>query len=293
MTREFPNAILLLDRYFLTVPALERLDAFNAGGGGLRSIIMVKMNAVAYEQPDTYKTGLRGRPPLKGKTIKLAELFETESDRFDNGDVNLYGKKVDIRFLVKDLLWGKGLYRKMRFVLVEYDKRRSMIASTDTNISAIDIISLYSKRFSIEATFKTMKQDVSVFSNRFWSHCMPKYNKYAKTGAIDRNTSIKKPRDRKLVRKTLDAVEGYVFCGVVATGLLQMLSIAHSKSELKYKFRFLRSKTKTVESEATIADYFRKNIFRLLINHKDLAISKIIIDKIVTDESNYVFEDTA
>ena len=55
MTDVFPGAIALLDRYFLTVPALKRLDACNAEGGGLKAIIMAKSNAVAYEEPR--KTG--------------------------------------------------------------------------------------------------------------------------------------------------------------------------------------------------------------------------------------------
>jgi hypothetical protein len=57
----FTGAILLLDLYFLSIPALQRLDALNAAGGNLRAIIMAKSNIVAYEIP-IRKTGMRGAP---------------------------------------------------------------------------------------------------------------------------------------------------------------------------------------------------------------------------------------
>jgi hypothetical protein len=287
MTKEFPNAILLLDRYFLTIPALERLDAFNAGGGGLRAIIMAKSNAIAYEEPKARKTGIKGRPPIKGRTVKLAELFDKEADKFEQSDVTLYGKKITVRYMVKDLLWGRELYRKMRFVLVEFSGRRVIIASTDTKIEPTVIVELYAKRFSIECTFKSMKHDVAAFSNRFWSQYLPKLNRYEKSGAPDRATKVKSDHGRRLVRKALDATEGYVFCGVVATGILQMLSLTHIKGWSGFKLRYLRTPSKTAESEATVAEYLRRNILLHLTHAADSTISKIIFEKMDTVVYNY------
>ena len=68
MSNEFTNAMLLLNRYFLTLPAVDRLDALNAGGGGLRAIIMAKSNAIAYERLGARKPGARGRSRRKGET---------------------------------------------------------------------------------------------------------------------------------------------------------------------------------------------------------------------------------
>ena len=61
ISKIYPKSILLLDRYYLSVPALERLDALNADGGGLRAIIMAKSNVTAYELPEARKPGAKGR----------------------------------------------------------------------------------------------------------------------------------------------------------------------------------------------------------------------------------------
>ncbi|MEK5448872.1 transposase [Paenibacillus sp. FSL R7-0331] len=61
----FGQALLLLDRYFLSVPALERLNACHlASETRMHLVTKTKSNAVAYERPPAKKPG-RGRPPKK------------------------------------------------------------------------------------------------------------------------------------------------------------------------------------------------------------------------------------
>jgi len=240
---------------------------------------MAKLNATAYEKPYARKPGDRGAPRKKGATVKLAELFATEAAKFSNSNVILYGKETTIKYLCKDLLWGKGMYRSIRFVLVQYGEKKAIIASTDTALSPIEIVKLYSKRFSIECTFKSMKYDVAAFSNRFWSKFMPKLKRYQKSGTPDRAKKITGSHARRYVRKSLDATENYVFCGVVATGLLQMLSLRDSRTNEMKKTRYLRTPSRTSASEATVSDYLANNVYRLMINEPDLHVSSIILEK--------------
>jgi len=293
MAKIFPKAVLLLDRYYLSVPALERLDALNASGGDLRAIIMAKSNVVAYELPEARDPGTKGRPRIKGAPVKLSELFATEADRFVHADAVLYGKKEPLRYLSKELLWGKELYRMMRFVLVEFESgKRAIISSTDSTIDPLDIINLYARRFSIESTFKSMKHDVAAFSNRFWSKHMPKLKRYTKSGEPDRAGQVKTECARKCVRKSLDATEGYIFCGVVATGLLQMLSLRNARRNDMQSLRYLRTASRILASEATVGDYLRKNIFRLLSNEPNMAISQIIHGKMSTATPDFEYSET-
>ena len=289
-TQIFPNAILLLDRYYLTTPAIQWLDLLNMRGGGLRAIIMARSNVTAYEPPDKSKPGERGRPKKRGASIKLANSFTNEVDNFKQANLVLYGEGTTIRYLTKDLLWGKGLYRLLRFVMVEYGGRRAIIVSTDTSISPLDIITLYAKRFSIECTFKTMKYDVATFSNRFWSKFMPKLNRYEKSDAPDRIKKVKTAKAKYWIRKSLDATEGYVFCGIVATGVLQMISLRDAQqSEIK-DLRYQRTPARTAVSEATVSDYLGKNVFRLIAEAPKLSISEIIHEKMgrrMYDYENY------
>ena len=96
-------ALLLLDRYFLSVPALQRLTEENrTGDTRIHIITKAKMNTVAYERPEPKKPS-RGRPPKKGKMLKLADLFQTSAADFQTAAVTIYGKEETVSFLCLDL----------------------------------------------------------------------------------------------------------------------------------------------------------------------------------------------
>ena len=59
----FGDSLLLLDRYFLTVPALERLQSLNSSGDIRMEIVTkAKKSAVAYEKPGPVNPEGDGRP---------------------------------------------------------------------------------------------------------------------------------------------------------------------------------------------------------------------------------------
>jgi hypothetical protein len=155
--------------------------------------------------------------------------------------------------------------------------KRVIIASTDVTIDPVEIITLYAKRFSIECTFKSLKQDAAAFSYRFWSKSMPKLNRYAKTNEADRTTQIKMEHARNAVRKTLDAIEGYMFCGLVSTSIMQILSFHDEVHPMLY--RNLRTPPRYTASVVIITEYLRKNIIPFLFAEPNLSIIKIIIGK--------------
>ncbi len=104
-------------------------------------VTKAKMNAVAYETPAPKKPG-RGRPPKKGKMVELFELFQTHAADFQTVVVMLYAKEKAVSFLCLDLLWGQGLYQKLRFVLVRHCDRLAILVNTDMWLTAAEIIEL-------------------------------------------------------------------------------------------------------------------------------------------------------
>jgi len=151
--RHFGKAILLLDRLFLTAPALLTLNALNAGAQILHIVTKAKRNCVAYLLPEPQKG--RGRPRKRGEAVKLFDLFESAA--FRSAELSLYGKPEQVRYHCVDLLWGQGLYQKLRFVLVSYNNTKSVLVSTDLTLEPLAIIALYGRRFSIELMFREMK----------------------------------------------------------------------------------------------------------------------------------------
>jgi hypothetical protein len=95
-------------------------------------------------------------------------------------------------------------------------------------------------------------------------------------------------RAREKSLAAFDANERYAFCGVMALGLLQMLSLMYFNDGSVANLRYQRTPPRTLPSEANVADYLRKNIFRLLANDPVLTISQKIHG--LMDDSVCVYE---
>jgi hypothetical protein len=275
----FGSAILLLDRQYLSVPALETLDETNADRHLMHIVTKAKSNCTAYQEPEIIP-GRRGAPRKKGDTVKVFSLFETDKALFKSAEIKLYGKPQKLRYHVVDLLWGKGLYEKLRFVLVLYDDgTKTVLVSTDLTLEPLDIIQLYGKRFGIEVMFREMKQVVCAFGYRFWSKHMPKLKKFKKKSEPDPIEKVTDKHSQNRIALALKAIEGFMFCAIVATGLLQLISLSFSGSDELANTRFLRTKRNSILSEATVADFLQKNFFTLLHRNLDLPLAQIIFDK--------------
>ena len=277
-TRFCSNAILLLDAYYLSVPALEKLEELNLSGKILHIVTRAKSNCRAYEIPKP-NTGNRGRPRKKGESVKLINLFETMKEKFVSATVMLYDKQQEVRYCCVDLLWGKQLYKLLRFVLIEYNGTKTILVTTDLTMNPLDVILLYGKRFTIESMFREMKQVVYAFCYRFWSKHMPKLNRYKKKTEPDLTEKITDEKSQKRIQLALKAIEGFVFCACTSIGILQMTALHFSGTSEFDKLRYMRTVRNAVPSEATTADLINKKFFYLLQKQPDLDISQIISEK--------------
>ena len=276
---EFGKSLILMDRYFLTIPALEQWKIANQDLLETMHIVTkAKSNAVAYEYPPAQKQG-RGRPRKKGKTIKMKELFNSRTLEFQTAEVTMYGKKETVQFLCLDLLWGQGLYQELRFVLVQRGNQQAILVSTDLTLNATDIIELYGHRFKIESMFREMKQVIGAFSYHFWCKSMPKLHRYLRKEDPHPVEQITDEHERTNIRLTIKAIEGYVMCACIAMGMLQLISVHFSGKVRGLSFRYLRTPSKAVVSEATVKAYLRTSIFLLFARNQRLTVTQIIRKK--------------
>lgn len=276
--RTFGNSILLLDRYFLTVPALLKMQTLNASESGhhLEIVTKAKVNCIAYREPGPRKPGQRGRSRKKGDDVKLATLFQNDSE-FQETTVTIYGKSCTTKYKAMDLLWGKGIYQKMRFVLVILEGQQSVLVSTDLQLKPEQIIELYALRFKIESCFREFKQQIGGFCYHFWSKGIGRLNRYKKKEEPSNLALVKGSKERQLVLGTIEATERFVQVACIAMGLIQLM-LFHENTDILtiQNFRYTRTKTTGAISEAAMMYYLRRTFLFLLAAAPDSELMQII-----------------
>ncbi|MBQ6344154.1 MAG: hypothetical protein IJI41_13605 [Anaerolineaceae bacterium] len=288
--KSFGKSVILLDRYFLTVPALQRLSLLNASFASedtlLEIVSKAKSNCVAYRKPESLSRPCRGRPRKKGEAIHLRDLWKDLS-KFQSAVLPVYGKDSEVRFYSCDMLWGKKIYRELRFVLAEYNGMRSILVSTDLTLSPEEIISLYALRFKIENCFREFKQQFGGFAYHFWTKKLPKLNHFKKNADPDPLDAVSDARDRKLILSKVKAIEGFVLLSTIAMGLTQIISLSQGIEGELQNYRYLRTQPRLRISEASVMDSLRKSFFAFMLQHPDSFITRYIREKQLSDSHEF------
>jgi len=273
------QTFLIMDRYFLSVPALKTIaeETLKAGASFITLITVAKGDPAAYELP--VQSG-KGRPRKKGKTIHLGELFETQADQFIEAELCLYGKMQKVKYFCLDLLWGKQLYQLLRFVLVRYNSTDCILVCTDLSVLPTRIIELYTYRFKIEAAFRSFTQVIHGFGFHFWSDYVPLLRKFDSAKQTVANLAEVIGSDaRKKIIGAYNAIEGFVMFSCIAQGILQLCAIKFTEDLQNFPWRWLRTYSNTVPSEETVADCLRKSYQRLSRKSNNLDFLEIIESK--------------
>ena len=191
----------------------------------------------------------------------------------------MYGTERQVRYLSRVYRWGRGLYLPLQFVLVEYSGKRAILVSTDLTISAEDIIVAYAYRFKIETMFRAFKQWFGGFCYHFWTKAMPKLDRYRRKGSGDPLLQVRDAHEKERILRALKATEGYVLFASIAMGTIQMLCLRYEGRIDVSRYRYMRTPSHGVMSEASMMEYLRRNLFRFMAKQGESTITKIISGK--------------
>ncbi|WP_240353341.1 MULTISPECIES: hypothetical protein [Cohnella] len=276
--RSFGGALLLLDRYFLSIPALKCLGEGNLSGESWMYIVTkAKMNVVAYERP-VRKTG-RGRPAQAGKDAQARRVISHAGNGISTGQRDDLREGRNALLPVPGLALGTGPVPRASLCFGQTRRPPFHLVSTDLSLEGAEIITLYGYRFKIECTFREMKQVIGAFGYRFWSRSMPKLKRYLRKDEPHPLEQVKRETDRLRIRQTLQAIEGFVMCSVISTGIIQLITLRFSGRTPALFFRYLRTPSKAIVSEATVTAHLRHSIFRLFAQNRHLSVTQIIRSK--------------
>ena len=282
--------IALMNTLAMTHPCYFVADAYYASqkiANGLfeqghHLISRAKSNAVAYLPPPIPKEPRkRGRPKKYGQKVALKTLFNTTRS-WEQMPSPVYGEKeVNLRYRVCDLLW-RPLGRLVRFVLVAHPTRGvCILMSTDTSLSAAEIIRLYGLRFKIEHAFKQAVRLIGTFSYHFWMRAMKPISRRKGNQYLHRETKSY----RQGVLRKMNAYHVFVFAGVVAHGLLQYLSCAFPDLVWRSFGSWLRTiRPGIAPSELVVMNALRHTLPEFLLNNSDdNNLAKFIVERLDYD----------
>jgi len=271
------KCLIVLDAYFSVGPVFCILkQAIGAGGERLIHIVTrAKSNVVAYEEPPP-KNGKRGRPRRYGCKHQLGRMFEEAQDCFKSTAIELYGQRKTISYLCLDLIW-KPVQEKVRFVLVRDGKEQFILMCSDLTMAAPDVILAYGFRFKIEVNLKVLKYLTGAFFYHFWTNAWPKLNK--KSPGVGTPAAILDEDFQRLIGQTMNAIEGFVNFGCIATGILQIIALNLNQTIWDRYHGWLRTVTSEIPSEEVVRSVIQEEYFHNFRAFKNSAIYRIIMSK--------------
>jgi hypothetical protein len=221
--------ILLINALGIPEPFYFVADAYYASGNIVRGLLdegnhlitRVKRNSVAW-YPATPPPGARhrGRPRKYGQKIKVASLLK-DTRQLSEAASPVYGEEnVTIRFRTADLLW-RSVGIRVRFVAVDHPRRGTiLLMSTDLNLAPLEIIRIYGLRFKIEVSFKQSLRVIGTYAYHFWMGAMKPLRRVSGNQYLHRESDAY----RNAVRRKIGAYHRHIQLGLIAQGLLQILS---------------------------------------------------------------------
>jgi len=118
------------------------------------------------------------------------------------------------------LLW-RPVGILVRFVVVHHPRRGTiLLMCTDLTLCPLDIIRIYGLRFKIEVSFQQALRVIGAYAYHFWMAAMTPLRRVSGNQHLHRKSDAY----RNAVRRKIAAYHRHIPLGLIAQGLLQILS---------------------------------------------------------------------
>ena len=223
-------------------------------------ITRAKKNYVAYFPAPPKPSGRRGRQRQYGMKLVLWEAFD-HADFFHDVTLCIYGKEEPVR-LMSHTLWWKPLGQPLQFVWAVTSRGPILLMCSDLALDAETILTLYCRRTRIETLFNALKNTMGAFRFHFWSRYLPRHSRRP---TANRHLKAPQPQHLPTVVACWQAMETFVLCACIATGLLQLFSLQYHQGLWKQQVLYLRTRSRELPSENTVRQILAPLLARQLL----------------------------
>jgi hypothetical protein len=265
-------------------PAFVVLDAFFATAGVFRlarsvySIALrqpylmiltrAKKNYVAYFPAAPKPADRPGPQPRYGEKVHLMECFD-HPQGFDLVECCVYGQRELVRLMSLPLLW-KPLGDSLLFIFAITSRGPLVLMCSDLTLSPVTALELYCIRTRIEILFAVLKNLLGAFRFHFWTPHLPRH---ARRPTPNRSLKTPTAEHQPPVAACWQAYEVFVFCALVAQGLLQLIALRFGAEIWQQHQLYLRTRSRALPSEKTVRQVLAALVLKQLL---DLPQNSII-----------------
>ena len=155
--------------------------------------------------------------------------------------------------------------------------------SSDLQLPATEIITIYSYRSKIEVMFLFLKHLIGGFCYHFWTKAFPKL----KRGKKPDLSTLSKP-DLEKVDRTVKAIESFINLAGIAMGLLQYLALTQTQAIWNSYHGWLRTRSSDIPSEGVVQNVLQAEFFSTVWKVPGCLTLRIIRKKFRTSPLNAV-----
>jgi hypothetical protein len=243
-------AFLVLDAFFSIAGVFRRAQSVYSIALKQPYLVILtraKKNDVAYFPATPKPAGRPGPQPRYGEKVHLMEVFD-HPQGFDEVECCVYGQQERVRLMSVSLLW-KPLGESLLFIFAITSRGPLVLMCSDLTLSPVTALELYCIRTRIELLFAVLKQLLGAFCFHFWTAHLPRHarrptpNRSLKAPAVERQPTV---------AACWQAYEVFVFCALVAQGVLQLIALRFGVEVWQQHHLYLRTRSRDLPSEKTV-----------------------------------------
>ena len=248
------SCYVTLDAYFSTGPAFTIFKATTNEFGQQTAHLITRAKDSYVGYFTDYEEEFLNNKYHKDNKVKIIEWFDFP-DFFKSLELTTFNKTRTIEYAVLDLFW-RPIDDVIRFVCVKDGAGLYILMSSDLNLSAKDIITIYSYRSKIEVMFLFLKHLVGGFCYHFWTKSMPKLNRRKKNCLPELN-------DQEIIkaRQVVEACEKFINLAGIALGILQYLALTQASMIWTGYSGWMRTYSSEIPSEAVVQNVIQIQFF--------------------------------